>query len=134
MHIRNLQHSAGQTVRIRPVARRKLHDARELPPLDDMWEIAYSLRKGMIQLRNSATGHFVDLGTDNVHEYRSSGHLMLKCQVTLRPLGLDLDPLPDPRALRGDGCSGSSPATALRERPTTGGVTATEMHSPEYCR
>jgi hypothetical protein len=85
-------------VRIRPIARRIESTGRELPPIDDWWQITDSSRE-KFKLVNPRTDHFVTLGADHIKEYMtdyaggSDGFLVLKSQIILKGASLFVEPL-----------------------------------------
>ena len=85
-------------VKIRPIARRIEPSGRELPPIDDWWQIEKSSRESL-KLVNPRTNHFVTLGADHIKEYMtdygggSDGFLVLKSQIILKGLSVHVEPL-----------------------------------------
>lgn len=98
MNRRKLAGLHGKAVRIRPIPKRFDPRLGWLAPVEDHWSVqAPSAAQGPIRATNQATGHFVDLSSDNVYEFREPDILVLKTQLTLTGRGLFSDPLPDPR-------------------------------------
>ena len=69
---------------------------------DDQWFIAACREEErVVQLDNVRTGHSVELGADNIYEYRSPDFLVLKCQIYINDNrvgpGVEIEPLADPR-------------------------------------
>lgn len=87
-------------VRIRPVVQRRLApDAPFLRPTDGEWWIdARSMAPGaVVRLHHPPTGHFVDVYSDSIQEFRQPDQLILKEQLTLTPRGVLREALPDRR-------------------------------------
>jgi hypothetical protein len=87
-------------VRIRPMVRRKLPDGTRLSARDDDWRVdaQFPGTRAIVRVHNLSTGHFVDLYSDSVHEYREPGFLVLREQLSIGGInGLDREPLADPR-------------------------------------
>jgi hypothetical protein len=83
MNVEQLKKNVGSHVKIRPRAVSKMPgNDRTLPQRDDDWMIT-RVENNRVSLQNSTTDHVVDLGNDEVKEYRSSGHLLLRCKITL---------------------------------------------------
>ena len=88
----------GRVVKLRPAVQRLLPSGLFLPSIDDDWFVEHAPpANGVVRVHNQATGHFVDLGTDNVYEFRGPDNLVLKEQLTLSGRDVLRDPLPDPR-------------------------------------
>jgi hypothetical protein len=99
MNRKQLDRLHGKPVRIRPIPKRFDHQLGWLTPIEDYWDIqAPEPRVRPPRATNQATGHFIDLTSDNVYEFRNPDLLILKTQITLTGRGLFSDPLPDPRA------------------------------------
>jgi len=128
MNVEQLKKNVGSVVKVRPTAIRQDSVTGEiLPEIDDNWMID-RVGDGKVSLRNLSTDHVVDLGNDSVREYRTSGHLLLRCQLTLSGNRAHVEPI------TGDGPYGR-PATppALRiELPPP--VNRVGYRSPPYMR
>jgi hypothetical protein len=83
MNAQQLRKNLGQRLKLRPVARRQLANGTPLGPVDDEWFVQ-SIKEQQVELYNMRTGHILDLGFDNIREYRSPNFLLLRCQVILR--------------------------------------------------
>jgi hypothetical protein len=84
MNVEQLKKNVGTPVRIRPIAKRQEASTGQfLEPKDDNWYIN-RVASGVVDLQNSRTGHVASLGNDCVREYRSTAHLRLSVQLTLR--------------------------------------------------
>jgi hypothetical protein len=94
VNFRYLRKNLGQTVRLRPVAQRLAGDGARLPPNDDYWRLDSILQgPDRVRLVHMATGLSVELQPDNVQEYRSPEFFLLKCQLTLTPTAVSIEPL-----------------------------------------
>lgn len=100
MNKKALLSHVGSPVRIRPIARRVFEAQRlELEQIDDLWYLRSPTRSdAVIALWNARTPHVVELGADNVQEFRSPDFLLLKAQIILTERTLYLEPLPDWRS------------------------------------
>jgi hypothetical protein len=76
----------GSPMRIRPIARRVFEAQHlELEQFDDLWYLRSPTRSdAVIALWNARIPHVVELGADNVQEFRSPDFLLLKAQIILR--------------------------------------------------
>jgi hypothetical protein len=93
MNVEQLKKNVGSSVKIRPVAiRRDATTGEILPQIDDDWIIT-RIEGGKVTLQNTRTDHVKDLGNDSVKEYRSTGHLLLRVQLTLSGQHVRLEPI-----------------------------------------
>lgn len=104
MKISGLRKLAGSVVRVRPPVRRLEvgptgAPSRLLPIIDYDWMVKRpSDPRATVELHCLPTGHFVELGSDGVYEFRYPNFLILKFQLTLTNDRRVLkEPLPDPR-------------------------------------
>jgi hypothetical protein len=94
MDARKLQNQVGTQLRLRPPPKRTTDDGRELGVSDDAWTLEEILAgPTRVRLTNSVTGHVLILQSDNIREYRSPDFLMLRCQLTIRPKEIAIEPL-----------------------------------------
>jgi hypothetical protein len=94
VNIGKLAQNVGRLLRLRPIPHRRQPDGLHLPDIDEPWRLDEILQAPTrLRLVNPATGHFVELESDNVREYRSPDHLILRCQLTLRGRHVDIEPL-----------------------------------------
>jgi hypothetical protein len=72
-------------LKIRPLVRRRFPSALWLESLDDDWWVDASNHgiAATLRLHNTATGHFVDIYSDGVQEFRHPGTIVLKEQLSL---------------------------------------------------
>jgi hypothetical protein len=99
MNKRQIKELDGTTVKIRPPVTRRWPGEDWLPERDDDWLLS-TWRLGprvAAELRNVATGHVLSIYSDSVHEYRETGHLVLKEQIAMVGLTIEREPLPDMR-------------------------------------
>lgn len=82
MNIGQLQKRLGKPHRLRPLPWRFTQDGRRLRRRDDQWIVEEATTK-RVWLTNAGTGHNVELGPDNVREFRTPDFLLLKCQVII---------------------------------------------------
>jgi hypothetical protein len=106
MNSRELSKQVGRTFRLRPVPFQRGSDGARLPPSDDYWLLeAITGAPATLRLANH-DGRVIELQSDNIQEFRSPEFLMLRCQLTLTPDRVELEPLhkgtpiqPGPQAL-----------------------------------
>lgn len=89
----------GNRLKLRPLVQRRIlpHEfpglgGELLPPMDDEW-IAEKISDSGVELRNTATGHVITLGFDNIREFRSPNYLLLRCQLTLEGNQVIIEPI-----------------------------------------
>jgi len=67
---------------------------KETMETDYKWRLEdVNASDGTVTLHCLYTGHEVTLGADNVREYRTTGHLLLKCQLTLDGNQVRIEPI-----------------------------------------
>ena len=95
MNLKQLKKQIGRTFRLHPVPHRIEGDGQTLPPSDDQWKFDRLLEAPFraIRLVNMRTGHVIELGLDNIREYRSPGVLVLRCQLTISATGVEIEPI-----------------------------------------
>lgn len=94
MNAKELRKNIGTLYRLRPKAWRIDGSGRRLEDLDDSWRLdAVDVNPARLRLVNVSTGHVAELEADNVVERRSPDFLLLRCQLILRPSGLDIEPI-----------------------------------------
>lgn len=94
MNAKQLSKNVGQLFRFRPVPFRMGTNGEQLPQLDDQWRLDEILANPVrIRLTNIRTAHQLVLEADNIMERRSPDFLMLRCEVTIRPHGVDIEPI-----------------------------------------
>src|SRR5438105_900521 len=94
MNTKQLQKNVGQTFRLRPLPVRVDGEGRLLSPIDDAWRLdEVGEAPGRIRLVNISTHHCVELESDNIQERRSPDFLLLRCQLTLRPRTVEIEPI-----------------------------------------
>ena len=95
MNLRELKKHQGATVRLRPIPLRVDGQGQSLPQLDDDWRIDAMIDKpNRLRLCNIPTGHTVELQSDNVKQFQSPRFLLLRCELTLTPREVLIEPLP----------------------------------------
>ncbi len=105
MNRRQLSKQVGNRFRLRPLPSRVTEGGEELPPIDDFWRLDRVTRSPFsITLVNIHTGHAVPLQGDNLKEFRSPDFLLLRCELTITPSAITMEPIttpqPDPRIPR----------------------------------
>jgi hypothetical protein len=95
-----LKKDVGKLFRIRPLPLHG-HFTGQLDPRDDKWSLDGVARQ-QIKITNLSTGHSIELGLDNVREFRSPDFLILHCQLTLKGNAVNIEPLLRPKALLND--------------------------------
>jgi hypothetical protein len=94
MNTSQLRKNIGQNFRIRPMPLRVDGEGRLLAPIDDEWRLdGVEDGPARILLVNVSTHHCVELESDNVQERRSPNFLLLRCQLTLRPRTVEIEPI-----------------------------------------
>jgi hypothetical protein len=89
-----LKKRVGGLYRLRPMAARLGADREELEPIDDQWRLdSVETNPARVVVRNIRTGHFVELQSDNVREYRSPDFLVLRCQLALWGRSVEIEPI-----------------------------------------
>jgi hypothetical protein len=94
MNAKELAKNIGLLFRLRPKPFRKDSEGESLVEVDDKWRLDGVLNKPTrVQLTNTRTGHKLELEADNIVERRSPDFLMLRCELTLGPDSVDLEPI-----------------------------------------
>jgi hypothetical protein len=94
MNTKELSKQVGSLFKLRPQPLRVDGAGNRLPPSDDDWRLHEVLQgQARIRLTNISTGHTMQLEWDNVLERRSPAFLMLRCQLTLRPRSIEIEPI-----------------------------------------
>ncbi len=83
----------GRDLRIRPIPIWRGSAGERLPGIDDAWHVEILENPFRARLTNTRTGHCVELQADNIREYRSPDFLLLRCQVTINPDQLVVEPI-----------------------------------------
>jgi hypothetical protein len=94
MNAKELAKNVGLHFRLRPKPFRKDSEGKPLVQVDDQWRLDGVLHKPTrVQLTNTRSGHKLELEADNIMERRSPDFLMLRCELTIGPDGVDLEPI-----------------------------------------
>jgi hypothetical protein len=94
MNRKQLSRNIGQMIRLRPLPWRIDWNRRRLDDVDDMWMLdGVDDHPARVRLHHIATGHIIELASDNVEEWRSPDFLLLRCQIIIGPLGVDIEPI-----------------------------------------
>ena len=94
MNVKQLHKQVGTDLRLRPLPIRRNGNGAELPPSDDPWRLQDILdNPARVKLKNLSTGHVVELQSDNVRSYQSPDFLLLRCELTISPSGISLEPV-----------------------------------------
>jgi hypothetical protein len=94
MNARQLSKNVGNLFRLRPLPFRKDPTGKTLPQTDDQWRLdRVDFDPARIRLTNIRTGHQLELEADNIMERRSPDFLLLRCEVTITPDGLNIEPI-----------------------------------------
>jgi hypothetical protein len=127
MNAQQLRRNIGQAFRLRPVPQRADVDGRRLPEIDDRWRLEEARDKPTcLRLKNIATGHVVELQSDNINRFQSPDYLILRCQLTLTELGVQIEPLIDSG-------SGSLPIAAYQGRVRPMSTVRLTPFIPQIC-
>lgn len=91
---KELAKNVGLLFRLRTLPVRIDATGTRPPQLDDEWRLDdVSDNPARIRLRNIATHDTVALESDNVQERRSPNFLLLRCQLTLTPRDVAIEPI-----------------------------------------
>ena len=94
MDARKLKNQIGSLLRLRPPPMRVTDDGGQLGACDDPWTLSEILAgPTRVRLVNSLTGHVLVLQSDNIREYRSPDFLLLRCQLTIKPREIAIEPI-----------------------------------------
>lgn len=94
MNVTQLRKNVGDLFRLRPTPFRIDQDGKRLPELDDHWRLEGVLRNpARVRLTNIRTDHALELESDNIQERRSPDFFLLRCQLTLTPKHVDVEPI-----------------------------------------
>jgi len=94
MNTDQLKKQVGQLMKLRPLPLRIGYRGEDLGPSDDDWSLVEVTTKPKAAvLRNTATGHAVTLQADNVREFRSPHHLILRCLLIMRGREIIIEPI-----------------------------------------
>lgn len=94
MNAKELAKNVGHLFRLRPKPFRIDPDGKPLLEVDDRWRLErVSRNPASVCLTNTRTGHQLELESDNIMERRSPDFLMLRCEVTIGPNGIDIEPI-----------------------------------------
>ena len=102
MNIAMLKRLDGAVVKLRPVVQR-VWNGQHLEALDQDWRIEVAKSgNAVLRLHSIASGHFVDVYSDGVQEFREPGFLFVKDQFTITEKGIVREPIADRRLLYKD--------------------------------
>ncbi|MEJ7760062.1 MAG: hypothetical protein WKF55_10795 [Gemmatimonadaceae bacterium] len=94
MNAKELTKNVGLLFRLRPKPFGKDSPGQSLAEVDDKWRLDSVIHKPTrIQLTNTRTGQQLKLEADNIMERRSPDFLILRCEVTIGPDSVDLEPI-----------------------------------------
>jgi hypothetical protein len=94
MNAKELKKNIGSLFRLRPLPWRFDGGGNRLEDSDDRWRLeAVDASPARIRIVNISTGHVADLEADNIIERRSPDFLILRCQLSVRPGGLSIEPI-----------------------------------------
>ena len=94
MNLKELSKRIGNTFRFRPLPVRLDADGSRLPESDDQWRLEAILENPTrLRLVNIHTSHVLELGSDNVREYRSPDFLLLRCNLFISAEGIRIEPI-----------------------------------------
>jgi hypothetical protein len=98
MNKEQFKKNIGNRLKLRPPIQRRIlpHEfpglGGEIFTTDDEW-IVENVSGNGVELRNTATGHVITLGYDNIREFRSPNFLLLRCQLTLEGNRVIIEPV-----------------------------------------
>jgi hypothetical protein len=92
MNKSHFKDSIGKNLRLRPAAIRRTSDGVRQPTIDDYWKLN-DVTDNFAKLSNPRTGHLIDLGLDNVKEFRTPDFLLLRCQLVLEGARVRIEPI-----------------------------------------
>lgn len=94
MNALQLSRNVGHMFRLRPIPFRVEASGEQLPQIDDQWRLdSVDQKPARVRLTNTRTGHQIELESDNISERRSPDFLILRCEITLRPDGIAIEPI-----------------------------------------
>jgi hypothetical protein len=93
MNVQQLKKQIGKSLKLRPLPTRRDSDGLDIGPADDPWLLeSVSNTPARVCLKNPATGHVLELESDNIRGYHSPEFLLLKCDVTITAKGISIEP------------------------------------------
>jgi hypothetical protein len=93
-----LRKMIGRTVKVRPPVLARLDDGTRIQAPDREWLVESPMKRwAVVSIRNLATGHVWDLGSENVYKFEAPNIIVLKGQLTIDGRSLEWEILPDPR-------------------------------------
>lgn len=93
MNVQQLKKQVGKSLKLRPLPTRRDVHGFDLGPVDDPWLVeSVDDKPARVCLKNVATGQVLELESDNIRGYNSAGHLQLKCDLTITPHGISIEP------------------------------------------
>src|SRR5438552_16103012 len=94
MNLKQLSKQVGTNYRLRPLPIRVGADGAQLPDSDDQWRLEAVLEDpARVKLVNIRTNHGVEIGSDNIREYRSPDFLLLRCQLRIAGYEVSIEPI-----------------------------------------
>jgi hypothetical protein len=95
MNLAQLSKHVGKSFRLRPHPIRLVGQTGIPAPSDDAWRLDAILdTPSRLSLTNLHTGHILELGTDNVREFRTPDFLLLRCRLTVQQGSVEIEPHP----------------------------------------
>jgi len=94
MNLKQLSKQVGNTFRFRPLPIRVDADGSRLPESDDQWCLeGIPENPTRLRLVNIHTAHIVELGSDNVREFRTPNFLLLRCNLFISAQDIRIEPI-----------------------------------------
>jgi hypothetical protein len=93
MNLLQLKRSIGKAFRLRPFPSRVVGPNSTLVSSDDPWRLDEILDSpSRLRLINTNTGSVLELGADNVREFRTPDFLLLRCRLSVREGSIEIEP------------------------------------------
>ena len=100
MNFQLLKRVFTRPVRLAPTPMLYPRDGGPPVPFDEPWLVRVcDGPPRSAQFECLSYGYVISLQADSMHDYRTTGHVMLKVQLVIHRNGITLRPLPDPREL-----------------------------------
>lgn len=91
MNFKRLKDNIGNTLRLRPPAIIQIGET--LVPQDISWKLI-SCENQVLKLEGLDPLRLLEIGSDNIHEFRTPDFLMLKCKITIKDKNVEIEPSP----------------------------------------
>ena len=94
MNLKQLSTQLGCLYRLRPSPLRLSPDGALVPSPSEQWRLEAVLdRPARVRLGNTHTHNTIEMGADNIREYRTPDFLLLRCQLTIAEDTVSIEPI-----------------------------------------